>query len=323
MFANPPYGVEWKAQEDFVKEEHATQGFNGRFGPGLPRVSDGSLLFLLHLISKMQPVKNGQGGSRLAMVLNGSPLFTGGAGSGESNIRQWIIENDLLDTIVALRSRGLTVAAHLTCVGHSRSEIQELADRYRDVGVDHILALRGDPPAGELPTGELAHATELVTALRDAGIGRVAVAAFPEGHPESGFDVAAEIENLKRKEAAGATQAITQFCLENDTVLRFVDRARTAGIDLEIVPGILPVSNVTQTRKFATTVGATIPAWLDELFEGLDDDPTTRDLVAASIASEQCADLAAHGLNHVHFYTLNRAQLTYAVCRTLGIRVRL
>ena len=230
---------------------------------------------------------------------------------------------ETFDTIVALRSRGLTVAAHLTCVGHSRSEIQELADRYRDVGVDHILALRGDPPAGQLPTGELAHATELVTALRDAGISRVAVAAFPEGHPESGFDVAAEIENLKRKEAAGATQAITQFCLENDTVLRFVDRARTAGIDLEIVPGILPVSNVTQTRKFATTVGATIPAWLDELFEGLDDDPTTRDLVAASIASEQCADLAAHGLNHVHFYTLNRAQLTYAVCRTLGIRVRL
>lgn len=231
--------------------------------------------------------------------------------------------DETFDTIVALRSRGLAVAAHLTCVGHSRAEIRALAERYRAVGVDHILALRGDPPAGEAPSGELAHATELVAELRDAGISQVAVAAFPEGHPESGFDLAAEIENLKRKEAAGATQAITQFCLENDTLLRYVDRARAAGVDLEIVPGILPVPNVTQTRSFATKVGATIPGWLDAMFEGLDDDPTTRDLVAASIAAEQCADLAAHGLGHVHFYTLNRAPLTYAVCRTLGIRVRL
>ncbi len=227
------------------------------------------------------------------------------------------------DTVVALRSRGLSVAAHLTCVGHSRAEIRELAERYRDAGVDRILALRGDPPVGEAPTGELAHAVDLVEELRDAGIEHIAVAAFPEGHPESGFDLDVEIENLKRKEAAGATQAITQFCLENDTLLRYVDRARAAGIALEIVPGILPVPNVTQTRSFASKVGATIPSWLDELFEGLDDDPTTRDLVAASIAAEQCADLAAHGLGHVHFYTLNRAPLTYAVCRTLGIRVRL
>ncbi len=230
--------------------------------------------------------------------------------------------SETFDTIIALRSRGLDVAAHLTCVGHSRAEIRELAERYRAAGVNHIVALRGDPPAGEAPTGELAHATDLVSELREAGVEHVTVAAFPEGHPETGFDLDVEIENLKRKEAAGATQAITQFCLENDVLLRYVDRARTAGIELEIVPGILPVANVAQTRSFAAKAGVTIPSWLDALFEGLDDDPITRDLVAASIAAEQCADLAAHGLSHVHFYTLNRAPLTYAVCRTLGLRVR-
>ena len=229
------------------------------------------------------------------------------------------------DTIIALRRRGLRVAAHLTCVGQGRAEIRDFAARYREAGVDHILAVRGDLPAGTDATEKerLHHATDLVTELRDAGIAKIAVAAFPEGHPETAFDLDREIENLKRKEAAGATQAITQFCLENDTILRYVDHARTAGITLEIVPGILPVTNVAQTRAFANKVGASVPTWLDQLFEGLDDDPTTRDLVAATIAAEQCADLASHGLGHVHFYTLNRAPLTYAVCHILGIRVSL
>jgi methylenetetrahydrofolate reductase (NADPH) len=158
---------------------------------------------------------------------------------------------------------------------------------------------------------------------RNLGVSRVAVAAFPEGHPDTDYDVRAEVENLKRKEAAGATEAITQFCLENDKILRFVDRDRAAGIALEIIPGILPVANVAQTRSFAEKVGASVPDWLDGLFDGLDDDPVTRDLVAASVAAEQCADLAAHGLGHVHVYTLTRAPLPSAVCRLLGIRVRL
>jgi len=232
---------------------------------------------------------------------------------------------ETFDTVVALRRHGLRVAAHLTCVAHTRAEIREIAARYRAAGVDHILALRGDLPAGVSapPDDGLRHAADLVRELRDCGIEQIAVAAFPEGHPETDFDVEGEIDNLLRKEAAGATQAITQFCLDNDVLLRFVDRARAAGVTLEIVPGILPVTNVAQTRSFAAKVGASVPAWLDELFEGLDDDQTTRDLVAATIAAEQCADLAAHGLGHVHFYTLNRAPLTYAVCRVLGIRVRL
>lgn len=229
------------------------------------------------------------------------------------------------ETAVALRRHGLTVAAHLTCVAHSRAEIRSIVDRYRDHGIDRILALRGDLPEGVTapPDATMHHASDLVTEVRAAGIDHVAVAAFPEGHPETDFDIESEIENLKRKQAAGATQAILQFCLDNDTILRFVDRARSAGVDLEIVPGILPIANVAQTRTFAGKVGATVPAWLDGLFEGLDDEPATRELVAASVAAEQCADLAAHGLGHVHFYTLNRAPLTYAVCRLLGIRVRI
>lgn len=229
------------------------------------------------------------------------------------------------ETAVALRRHGLTVSAHLTCVAHSRAEIRSIVDRYRDHGIDRILALRGDLPEGVTapPDATMHHASDLVTEVRAAGIDHVAVAAFPEGHPETDFDIESEIENLKRKQAAGATQAILQFCLDNDTILRFVDRARSAGVDLEIVPGILPIANVAQTRTFAGKVGATVPAWLDGLFEGLDDEPATRELVAASVAAEQCADLAAHGLGHVHFYTLNRAPLTYAVCRLLGIRVRI
>ena len=149
----------------------------------------------------------------------------------------------------------------------------------------------------------------------------IGVAAFPEGHPESAFSLTAEIENLKRKEEAGATRAITQFFFDNALYLRFVDRARAAGVTMPIVPGLLPITDVKVVRSFAERVGATVPAWLDPLYAGMDDDPSGRELVSASLAAEQCADLATHGVRHVHFYTLNRANLTRAVCRLMGIGV--
>jgi methylenetetrahydrofolate reductase (NADPH) len=223
------------------------------------------------------------------------------------------------ETVIDLARRGFQVAAHLTCVGHSAAEIRAIARRYRLAGIRHIVALRGDLPGGDPSKGGLGHASDLVRLLRDCGITEISVAAFPEGHPETGFSVATDIENLKRKVDAGATRAITQFVLDNDVYLRYLDQARAAGIEIPIVPGILPITNVAQTRRFAAQVGATVPAWLDAMFEGLDDDPATRELVAASVAAEQCADLATHGVRHVHFYTLNRAALSYAVCRLLGI----
>jgi methylenetetrahydrofolate reductase (NADPH) len=225
------------------------------------------------------------------------------------------------ETVLRLAKRGFAVAAHLTCVAHSPHDLLAIAHRYRLGGISHVVALRGDLPSGDdpLPERRLEYASQLVALLRDAGIPEVSVACFPEGHPDSRFDIGAEIENLKRKQAAGATRAITQFVLDNATYLRFVERAQRAGVSIPIVPGILPITNVEQTRSFAQKVGATVPRWLDAVFDGLDEDPQTRELVAASVAAEQCADLATHGVEHVHFYTLNRASLTLAVCRLIGI----
>jgi methylenetetrahydrofolate reductase (NADPH) len=225
------------------------------------------------------------------------------------------------ETVVDLVGRGFRVGAHLTCVGATHGEIAEIVDRYRAAGVDHIVALRGDWPGGEQPPNgtPIAHAADLVRLLRDEGIPEVSVAAFPEGHPESEFSLTAEIENLKRKEDAGATRAITQFFFDNALYLRFVDRARAAGVTMPIVPGLLPITDVKVVRSFAERVGATVPAWLDPLYAGMDDDPLGRELVSASLAAEQCADLATHGVRHVHFYTLNRANLTRAVCRLMGV----
>jgi methylenetetrahydrofolate reductase (NADPH) len=223
------------------------------------------------------------------------------------------------ETVIDLARRGFRVAAHLTCVGQSAADVRAIVKRYRHAGVRHVVALRGDLPGQGGVGGSLPHAADLVRVVRRCEIEQVTVGAFPEGHPESGFSLTAEIENLKRKVDAGATDAITQFTFDNAVYLRFLDRARAAGIEIPIVPGILPITNVAQTRRFAAQVGASVPPWLDGLFAGLDDDPATRDLVAASVAAEQCADLATHGIRHVHFYTLNRAALTYAVCRLLGI----
>ena len=222
-----------------------------------------------------------------------------------------------------LKETGLTPAAHLTCVGASREEIDRIARDYWDLGVRHIVALRGDPSepgAKYQPHAEgYRDAVELVAGLKRAAPFDISVAAYPEIHPDSSSR-AFDLDNLKRKIDAGADRAITQFFFSADCFFRFQDDAAAAGIDVEIVPGILPVSNVATTRRFAQTCGAGIPDWLDALFEGLDDLPSARQLIAATVAAELCGQLYAGGVRHFHFYTLNRAELSYAICHLLGVR---
>lgn len=224
-----------------------------------------------------------------------------------------------------LKETSLTPAAHLTCVGASKGEIDDVARSYWDLGVRNIVALRGDPP--ETGTKYQPHpdgyrdAAELVTGLKRIAPFDISVAAYPEIHPDSStrqFD----IENLKRKVDAGADRAISQFFFSADSFFRFQDEAAAAGIDAQIVPGILPVSNVATTRRFAQTCGAAIPKWLDDLFEGLDDLPAARQLIAATVAAELCGQLYAGGVRCLHFYTLNRAELSYAICHLLGVRAK-
>ncbi|MBX3561264.1 MAG: methylenetetrahydrofolate reductase [Sphingomonas sp.] len=222
-----------------------------------------------------------------------------------------------------VRETALTPAAHLTCVDATREEIDEVARAYWEAGVRHIVALRGDPPepgaAFVSPADGYANAAELVAGLKRIAPFDISIAAYPECHPDSPTR-AADLDNLKRKIDAGADRAITQFFFSPECFLRFRDEAAAAGIDAEIVPGILPVSNVAQTRKFAGMCGAAIPLWMDRLFEGLDDLPDARKLVAATVAAELCAQLYAGGVRNFHFYTLNRAELTYAICHLLGLR---
>ena len=220
---------------------------------------------------------------------------------------------------------GLTPAAHLTCVGATRQEVDEVARDYWQLGVRNIVALRGDPSepgARYQPHADgYRDAVELVAGLKRVAPFDISVAAYPEIHPDSS-DRAFDLENLKRKVDAGADRAITQFFFSADCFFRFRDEAAAAGIHAEIVPGILPVSNVAQTRRFAATCGASIPQWLDDLFEGLDDLPAARQLIAATVAAELCGQLYAGGVRHFHFYTLNRAELSYAICHLLGVRGR-
>lgn len=216
-------------------------------------------------------------------------------------------------------------AAHLTCVGASRSEIDEIARTYWNAGIKHIVALRGDPPEGTIgyvphPEG-YAYASDLVAGLKRIADFEISVAAYPETHPEAP-NPQADIDNLKRKIDAGASRAITQFFFDVDDFFRFVDRARAAGITVPIVPGILPVTNFAQVVRFAASCGTAIPQWMADLFEGLDDDPETRKLIAASVACEQCRALHAAGFKQFHFYTVNRADLTYAICHVLGLESR-
>jgi len=221
------------------------------------------------------------------------------------------------------RETELAPAAHLTCVAASRAEVDAVARRYWDAGVRHIVALRGDPPEGT--AGYIAHAdgyayaADLVAGLRRVHDFDISVAAYPETHPEAAHP-RADLDNLKRKIDAGANRAITQFFFDTDVYLRFVERARAAGIAVPIVPGILPVTNFAQVVRFAKLCGASVPAWLARLFEGLDDDPDTRRLVAATVAAEQCRRLHDSGIDEFHFYTLNRADLSYAICHILGLR---
>jgi methylenetetrahydrofolate reductase (NADPH) len=222
-----------------------------------------------------------------------------------------------------LNETPLTPAAHLTCVGAAREEVDQVGREYWDLGVRHIVALRGDPPeAGSKyqphPEG-YRDAADLVAGLVKVAPFDISVAAYPEIHPDSSsrtFD----LENLKRKVDAGASRAITQFFFSPDCFFRFRDEAAAAGIDAEIVPGILPVSNVATTRRFAQSCGAAIPQWLNDLFEGLDDLPGARQLIAATVAAELCGQLYAGGVRNFHFYTLNRAELSYAICHLLGVR---
>lgn len=222
-----------------------------------------------------------------------------------------------------LSETSLVPAAHLTCVGAPRSEIDAVARDYWNAGVRHIVALRGDPPEGMrryLPhPGGYAYAADLVAGLKRVADFEISVAAYPEVHPEaSGGE--ADLDNLKRKVDAGASRAITQFFFEPRIFLGFVERARKAGITVPIVPGILPVTNFSQVVKFAGACGAAVPPWLARLFDGLEGDADTRRLVAATVAAEQCRQLQAEGIEDFHFYTLNRADLVYAICHILGVR---
>ena len=222
-----------------------------------------------------------------------------------------------------LRETALVPAAHLTCVAASRAEINEVARRYWAAGIRHIVALRGDPPEGTAryvphPDG-YAYAADLVAGLKGIADFDISVAAYPETHPEA-LSPQADLDNLKRKIDAGASRAITQFFFNVDDYFRFLDRARAAGVHVPIIPGILPVTNFAQVCRFAGLCGSSLPQWMADLFEGLDNDPETRRLVAASLACEQCRALHAGGVTQFHFYTLNRAELAHAICHVLGVR---
>ena len=221
-----------------------------------------------------------------------------------------------------LKETTLTPAAHLTCVGASREEIDAIARSYWDLGVRHIVALRGDCPDNQPyaphPEG-YAYACDLVEGLRRIGDFEISVAAYPEVHPQA-FSRQQDLDNLKRKIECGATRAITQFFFDAEIYLRFRDMAARRGITVPMVPGILPVTNFTQLKRFAAMSGASVPSWIAHLFDGLDDNPELRNLVSASIAAEQCRLLRGEGVEEFHFYTLNRARLTMAICHILGVR---
>ena len=229
------------------------------------------------------------------------------------------------DTVARLVSEtALVPAAHLTCVGASRGEVDDVARAYHDAGVHHIVALRGDPPAGpgtryEPHPDGYGNAADLVSGLKRIADFEIAVAAYPEKHPESPT-LGADIDNLKAKVDAGADRAITQLFFDNTQYYRLLDRAHARGIDVPIVPGIVPIHNFKQVAGFAGRCGATIPESLKQRFSGLDDDPETTNLVAATVAAEQVMDLVDHGVRELHFYTLNRANLVYAICHLLGLR---
>lgn len=223
-----------------------------------------------------------------------------------------------------LLARGDTVpAAHLTCVGASRQAVDQIARTWADAGVSRVVALRGDMPAVGAPFRPhpqgYRDAADLIAGLRRIADFDIAAAAYPETHPDSA-SLQADLDNLKRKVDAGASKLITQYFFDAEIFLRFRDRAAKAGITAPIVPGILPIANFTKILAFSKRCGATVPAWLAERFEGLDHEPQLRAMVAVTTASQLCRELIAEGVETLHFYTLNQAALTYAICRKLGVR---
>jgi methylenetetrahydrofolate reductase (NADPH) len=229
--------------------------------------------------------------------------------------------HDVVERIV--NETDLTAAPHLTCIDASRGEIDDIARDYWDMGVRHLVALRGDPPkdSGSYRprTDGYAYASDLVAGLRKVADFDISVAAYPEVHPEAP-NALFDLDNLKRKLDAGASRAITQFFFDTDLFLKFRDLCATAGIESSIVPGILPITRFPQLTRFAAQCGATVPDWLRDRFEGLDDDAETRQLIAANVAIDQVRRLQAEGIHEFHFYTLNRSELTFAICHALGVR---
>jgi methylenetetrahydrofolate reductase (NADPH) len=255
--------------------------------------------------------------ARLAPLQPNFVSVTYGAGGSTRERTHATVKRILAETM-------MTPAAHLTCVAATRAEVDAVIDAYAQAGVRHIVALRGDPLGGvgdrfAPHPGGYRNAADLVGGIKRIADIEVSVSAYPEKHPDSA-DVAADIDMLKAKVDAGASRAITQFFFENSLYFRYLDRVRKAGIDIPIVPGILPVQNFKQTKNFAARTGASVPDWLAHRFDGLDDDPATRKLIAAAVAAEQVLDLVDHGVTNFHFYTMNRADLAYAVCHLLGLR---
>lgn len=222
-----------------------------------------------------------------------------------------------------VKETDLTAAPHLTCVGASRGEVDDVAREYWDMGVRHLVALRGDAPKDadqyEPQADGYAYAADLVAGLRNIADFDISVAAYPEVHPEAPNPLF-DLDNLKRKLDAGASRAITQFFFDTDTFLRFRDLTAAAGIESAIVPGILPITRFPQLQRFAKSCGAAVPEWLNERFAGLEDDAGTRQMIAANVAIEQVEKLQAEGIHEFHFYTLNRSELTFAICHALGVR---
>jgi methylenetetrahydrofolate reductase (NADPH) len=255
--------------------------------------------------------------SRLAPLAPNFVSVTYGAGGSTRERTHATVKRILAETL-------LVPAAHLTCVGATCAEVDAVINSYCAAGVRHIVALRGDPLGGigeryAPHPGGYRNAADLVGGIKRIADVEVSVSAYPERHPDSPT-VEADIDMLKAKVDAGASRAITQFFFENDLYFRYLDRVRARGIDVPIVPGILPVQNFKQTKSFATRCGASVPDWLAERFDGLDNDAATRKLIAAAVAAEQVIDLVDRGVTDFHFYTMNRADLVYAICHLLGLR---
>lgn len=270
------------------------------FPPKNPKMSE----TLWHSVETLAPL-----GPRFASVTYGA----GGSTRERTHSQVVRIQNEA----------KIPAAAHLTCVEATREEVDEVARHYWEEGIRHIVALRGDPPDGHSQytphPGGYANAVELIAGLKQVADFEISVAAYPEVHPDSP-DAQADIANLKAKFDAGATRAITQFFFDPQCFFEFRDKAAAAGIEGEIVPGIMPVLSFAAVQRMSTLCGTAIPDWMEGLFEGLDDRPEARQLVSATIAAELCRRLYAGGVRQFHFYTLNRAELSYAICHMLGLR---